>query len=131
VLLLDGQPRPIKLWIPLAQFLAQDGDLRVLAAKNEHGCSGDIRMIDVTGDEAAAIIGVFARAAAAPVVQQKTGANYVGKNAGTLGTGSAWREDVGFDFRGAAFLVEARDIGNLLAVKLRRGEAEFFLKGLF
>jgi hypothetical protein len=50
VLLFDDHQGLIEIWIPLAQFLAQNRDLRVLAAETEHRCSGDVGMIDVTGD---------------------------------------------------------------------------------
>ena len=77
VLLFDDDQWLIKIGIPFAQFLAEYRDLGVLAAETENRGSGNVGVIDVTGDEAAEIIGIFARAAAAAFVQEETDAVYI------------------------------------------------------
>jgi len=61
----------LQIRISQPQLLLQNRDLRVLAAEAENGGSGDVGMIDVSGEEAAEIVGIFARAAAAAFVRQE------------------------------------------------------------
>src|SRR5271155_4364042 len=77
VLLFDDDEGLSEIWISFAQFLTQNRDLRVLAAETENRGTGDIGMIDVTGNEAAEIIGIFAGAATAAFMQQETDAVYI------------------------------------------------------
>ena len=63
-------------------LLLQDLDLGMLASQAENRGACHIRMMDVAGEQAAEIVGVFARAAAAAFVQQEFDAIHITKHSG-------------------------------------------------
>src|SRR5260370_14001240 len=68
-LLLKNLDRLSKVRVAPADLLLQNFHLRVLASETEHCCSGYIRMIDVSRDQATEIVRVLACAAAAALVE--------------------------------------------------------------
>ena len=60
--------------------------MRILTAEAEHGCAGDIGMVDVSGEQAAERLRVLARAAAATLVGEEADAVDVGED--TIGVES-------------------------------------------
>src|SRR5579863_8635926 len=69
LLLLQNKQRLAEIRIAPANLLAQDSGLRVLASQAEHRRPGNIRMIDVAGDEAAKVVGILPRSPAAAFMQ--------------------------------------------------------------
>src|SRR5215475_8394492 len=117
--------------IAFSNFFAKDRNLRVLAAEAENGGARDVRMMDVAGDEAAEIVGVFASATAAAFVQEEADAVDVFENFAAGGSGGRVREGGRGDFKRLPFLIQANEFGNLAAINLWSGEAELLFKGLF
>ncbi len=87
-------------------------------------------MVNVAGDEAAEIVGVFARAAATAFVQQEPDAVDILKQAGTLSWSRIGRERKSFDLLCLSFAIELRQCGDLTAVELGRSETQFFFESL-
>ena len=81
LLLVEDQHRLAQLGIARAQLFQQDAGLCVLAAQAEHGCAGDVGMMDVAGEQAAECVRILARAAAAELMGEKADAVEVGKDA--------------------------------------------------
>jgi len=116
--------------LSMVDFCGQDGNLGGLAAKTEDGCAGDVGMMDVSGDEAAKIVGVFSSTAAAAFVEQETDTVHIFEELGARRAGGLLGKRSGCDFGGLPLFVEARELSNLAAIDLRSGEAEFLFEGL-
>ena len=69
--MLKDEQRLAEIRGTLLDFLLQQFHLRVLASKAEHGGAGDVRMIDIAGNQPAESPGVIACAATTkPVVEE-------------------------------------------------------------
>jgi hypothetical protein len=62
------------------QLLEQIGDLSILAPETQDRCPGDIRVMNIAGEQAAKSARIIASAAAAALVQQELDAVNVWKN---------------------------------------------------
>ena len=70
-MLFEHEQRLLEIRSTLLQFLLEQPDLGVLAAQAENCGAGDVRVVDVAGEEPAEGSGVFAGAAATePVVEE-------------------------------------------------------------
>src|SRR6267154_1063131 len=130
LLLLHDHQRLIETRISLVQLRAQNADLRVLATQAEHRCSRRIRVMDVTRNEAAEIVGILSRASAASFVQQKADAIHTLENSRALQTWRVARQSPRLNVFRSAVLVEASQLRHLSPVNLRHRKAQLFLKGL-
>src|SRR5579859_5736005 len=70
-LLLEKNQRLVELRIAFLDLFPQNIGLRMLASQTQHGCSRDVGMMEVPGDQAAEISRVLARAAAAALMGEK------------------------------------------------------------
>src|SRR5262249_41003009 len=71
-LLLKDKQRLPEIWIPPLDLLLQDLNLRMLAPEAQHCGAHDVGIMNVPGDEAAKVVRVLKRAAAAALVQKKS-----------------------------------------------------------
>src|SRR5260370_1207436 len=131
LLFLHDHQRLIEIRISLVQLRAQNADLRVLATQAEHRCSRHIRVMDITRNEPAEIVGILPRASAASFVQQKADAIHTLENSGALRTWRFARQSPRLNVSCSAVLVEASKLGPLSPVNLRPRKAQLSLKGLF
>ena len=79
-LLFENEQWFFVLRVERSHFLFQQTDLGVLAAEAEHGGSGDVRAVDVSGQQSAQGLCILARAAAAKSMLKKFDAIDVGKH---------------------------------------------------
>ncbi len=92
-LLFEDVKRLGEIGVPFSDFIAQHRHLGILAAQAEHRGAGNVRMMNVAGDQGAKIVGVFARAAAAAFMKQELDSVHVGKKrgpSGHFGFAAAW-----------------------------------------
>ena len=83
LLLLEHQERFRKLRITFLDLLEQNRDLRMLAAKAQNGGTGNVRVMNVTGNQGAKIIGILPCPAATAFVRQKLDSVHVLEDART------------------------------------------------
>ena len=130
LLLLKNQEGLAEIRVALLQFLFEHRNLRVLAAEAEDGGAGNVRVVDVAGEDARQVATVFASAAAAAFVPQKFYSVDISKQFWSVCAGLRRELDI-FQLGRLAFAIETNEFGNLAAIDLRESEAEFFLEGLF
>ena len=105
--------------------------MRVLAAEAEDGGSRDVGMIDVPGQQAAKIVRIFARAAAAAFVRQEFDAVHIWKKPRRLRTASrVLKRSFRYVVKPAA-AVEPSEVPDKLLIALRAREAEFLFESAF
>jgi len=68
-LLFEDKQRLVELWVALANFLAKNCDLGVLATETQDCRSGNIRMMNLPCNQAAEIVRILARPSAAAFVK--------------------------------------------------------------
>ncbi len=130
LLLLEDEQRLGKIRIAALELFDQHGHLRVLAAETQDRGAGDVGMMNVAGEEAAEISGVFAGASAAALVHQELDAVEVTKNFGSGGKALAFGKLEILELVGFAVAIETDKFGHVAAINLRKRESEFFLEGL-
>jgi hypothetical protein len=81
LLLLENDKRFVETGVTTLDLLAKNVNLSVLAAEAEHGRSGNIWIVQISGDQPAEIVRVLARAAAPSFMQKKLDPIDVGENA--------------------------------------------------
>src|SRR5256885_15035040 len=86
-------------------------------------------MIDVSGEEAAEIVGIFARAAAAAFVRQEFDTVDVREKPRRLRAAGCFQKRSRCEAIKLARSIKARKIAHKLLIALRAGKAEFFLQG--
>src|SRR5947208_3284793 len=79
LLLLENQQRLFEIRIAFEDRIAQKFNLRILAAETQYGGAGNIRMVNVTGQQSRKVSGIFASAAASAFMGEKLYAIKVGK----------------------------------------------------
>src|SRR5438552_1154437 len=82
-LLLENDERLAEMQIAALDLFAKDVNLSVLAAEAEHGSSGNVGVMQISGDESAEIVRVLARPAATTLMKEKLDAVNIGENAGS------------------------------------------------
>ena len=85
----------------------------MLAAEAENSGSGDVGMIDVSGEEAAEIVGIFTRAAAAAFVRQEFDAVDVREKPRRLRAAGCFHERSRCEAIKLARAIKAREIAHL------------------
>src|SRR6266699_1254276 len=128
--MLENKQRLVELGIALANLFAKNCDLRVLTAQAQYRCTGNVGVVNVTGDEGAEVVGVFARASTATFVKQEADAVDVLEQAAALGWSGIWGEGVKIDLFRLPFATQLGQFGDLAAVELGRSESEFLFEGL-
>src|SRR5258708_5590498 len=131
LLLLHDHERLIEIRISLVQLRAQNADLGVLATQTEHRCSRHIRVMNITRNEAAEIVGILSRASAASFMEEKADAVHMLENSRALRTWRVARKSPHLNVFRSAVLVEATQLRHLSPVNLRHRKTQLFLKGLF
>jgi hypothetical protein len=81
-LLLENDKSLVETGVATFDLLAKNVNLSVLAAEAEHGRSGNVRIVQISGDQPAEIVRVLARAAATAFMQKEPDAINVGEDAG-------------------------------------------------
>src|ERR1700730_10660531 len=71
LLLLENEQRLAEVCVAALYFFLQDGHLGVLASEAQNRGAGNVRVMNVTGQQRAQIGGVLARAAAAPFMYEE------------------------------------------------------------
>src|SRR5215467_4622056 len=82
LLLLEDEQRLAEMGVAALDMLEEDRDLRMLAAEAENGSTSDVRMVNITGKQAAEITGILARAAATAFMHQKLYSVHIAKDPG-------------------------------------------------
>jgi len=69
--------------IAVLDLFAKDVNLGVLATEAEYGRSGNVGVMQISGNESTEIVRVFARPAATTLMKEKLDAVKIGENAGS------------------------------------------------
>jgi hypothetical protein len=109
----------------------ENGNLWILASETENGRSGDIRMMDIPGEQPTKIVGIFARSATATLVHQKLDSIYILENLGAGGRVGRQFRRVRLDRFGFAFSIKPDQLRYLLPIDIRLSKTQFLLKRLF
>ncbi len=122
-LLLEVEERLVEVRGALGDLLAEEVALRVLTAEREHRGTGDVRVVQVAGQQSAEIARVLARAAASARVRQELDSVDVAEDAPRLAHAP-------LGVATAALTVAFQQPADLLTVDVGRGKAELFLERL-
>src|SRR5437899_1134915 len=82
-LLLENDERLAEMQIAALDLFAKNVNLSVLAAEAEHGSSGNVRVMQISGDESAEVVRVLTRSPATTLMKEKLDAVNIGENAGS------------------------------------------------
>ena len=102
----------------------------MLAAQAQNGRASNVWVVNVTGDEPAEIVGIFARSAASAVVQQKTNAVDIVEQPAALGECRFCGLSKGIDPFRLTFPIQFCQFANLAAVGLGCRESQFLFERL-
>src|SRR5271165_4446070 len=103
----------------------------MLAAEAEDGCASHIRMVNITGEQRAEIVGILARSATTALVREEFDAVDVAKDPGRGRCAERLGERRCLYLFGATFAIEPGEFGHLAAIDLRGSESKLFLERLF
>src|SRR5579864_360939 len=87
-------------------------------------------MVNVAGDQAAEIVGIFTRSATAALVKQKAHAINILKKPVARGRSRIGREGMSIEVFQLSFTIKFCQVGDLAAVELGRGETKLFFECL-
>jgi hypothetical protein len=79
-LLLKHQKWFVERWVAFADLFPENAHLRVLTAETQDSHSGDVRVMNVSSQQAAKIVGIFASSSTAAFMHQKLNAVNILKN---------------------------------------------------
>src|SRR5215469_4024089 len=116
--------------VAAVDLFLQDLDLGMLTAEAQNGGASHVGVMNVTGEQAAQIVGILTRAAATAFMYKEFNAVDVAKHSGRRFSRLHGAEGERFQCVGLPFAMEAREFSNLASVNLRCDKAEFFFEGL-
>src|SRR5437588_2302188 len=115
--------------IALLDFLAQNVGLRVLAPKAQHRRTGNVGMVQIPGNQSTEVPGIFARAAASPLVGEELDSIHVLKQSMYSLVAIFGRLSIVLNGVHSPFTIQMREFTDLLAIDLGRSVSEPFFEG--
>ena len=130
-LLLEHNQRLAEIRIAPRNLFPKNTYLRILATETQDGGPCNIRMVEVSGNQTAKILGVLAGSAAPALMHQELDAIHVPEHRrGRTRIGNPGRTPLD-NFRPFALLVEPDQLGDLTPVNFGPCESQFLFKCLF